>query len=110
MVEQLAKAAAGTNTRVGVDVESVDAINVENDTFLERNFTAQEQAYCRKAPSAQASFAGRWSAKEAVFKALGVSGKGAGAPLKDIEITNDDKGAPIVTVSYLPCESLSCIH
>ncbi|KAI9818699.1 MAG: 3-oxoacyl-[acyl-carrier-protein] synthase [Thelocarpon impressellum] len=95
MVEQLAKATAG-NTKVGVDVESVDAININNDTFVERNFTKKEQEYCRKAPSAQASFAGRWSAKEAVFKALGVAGKGAGAPLVDIEITNDNKGAPIL--------------
>ncbi|KAI9820361.1 MAG: 3-oxoacyl-[acyl-carrier-protein] synthase [Pycnora praestabilis] len=98
MVESLAKATASQNSKIGVDVEGIDAINIENETFVERNFTAKEQDYCRKAPSAQASFAGRWSAKEAVFKALGVSGKGAGAPLKDIEITNDEKGAPTVTL------------
>ena len=63
---------------------------------MSRNFTAKEQAYCKKAPSPQASFAGRWSAKEAVFKSLGVCGKGAGAPLQDIEITNDENGAPVV--------------
>ena len=99
MVESLAKAAATGNSKVGVDVEAISAINIDNQTFVDRNFTDREQEYCRKAPSAQASFAGRWSAKEAVFKALGVAGKGAGAPLKDIEITNDDKGAPVVTVS-----------
>ncbi|KAI9803149.1 MAG: 3-oxoacyl-[acyl-carrier-protein] synthase [Piccolia ochrophora] len=98
MVEQLAKATAGSNAKIGVDVESVEAFNIENETFVERNFTQKEQDYCRKAPSAQASFAGRWSAKEAVFKALGVAGKGAGAPLIEIEITNDDKGAPVVTL------------
>ncbi|KAI4255975.1 MAG: hypothetical protein L6R42_006471, partial [Xanthoria sp. 1 TBL-2021] len=48
--------------------------------------------------SARASFAGRWSAKEAVFKSLGVESRGAGAALKDIEITNDSKGAPVVTL------------
>ena len=99
VVESLAKATAAENSKVGVDVESVDAINIENETFIERNFTAQEQAYCRKAPNPQASFAGRWSAKEAVFKSLGVEGKGAGAPLKEIEISKDEKGAPVVTVS-----------
>ncbi|KAL3420132.1 Fatty acid synthase subunit alpha 7 [Phlyctema vagabunda] len=98
MVESLAKGAATAGNKVGVDVEEISAINIENDTFLERNFTDKEQAYCRKAPSPQSSFAGRWSAKEAVFKSLGVSSKGAGAPLKDIEITNNDKGAPIVTL------------
>ncbi|KZF21193.1 fatty acid synthase-like protein [Xylona heveae TC161] len=98
VVESLAKAAATANSKIGVDVEAIDAINIDNDTFVERNFTASEQEYCRKAPSPQASFAGRWSAKEAVFKSLGVPSKGAGAPLKDIEITSDEKGAPVVTL------------
>lgn len=102
MVESLAKAHAAENSKVGVDVENVDAINVTNETFVERNFTAGEQQYCRQAASPQASFAGRWSAKEAVFKSLGVSSKGAGAPLKDIEITNDANGAPVVNVSPPP--------
>ena len=44
----------------------------------------------------QASFTGTWSAKEAVFKALGVESKGAGASLIDIEITRDVNGAPKV--------------
>lgn len=98
-VESLAKAAATENSKVGVDVESLDAIPIGNDTFLERNFTAAEQTYCRKAADSRASFAGRWSAKEAVFKSLGVSSKGAGAGLKDIEVGSDENGAPVVTVS-----------
>lgn len=98
-VESLAKATATENSKVGVDVESVDAINIENDTFVQRNFTEEEQEYCRKAPNPQASFAGRWSAKEAIFKSLGVQGKGAGAGLKEIEVLNDQNGAPVVTVS-----------
>ncbi|KAL9100121.1 MAG: hypothetical protein Q9163_004464 [Psora crenata] len=96
MVESLAKANATQNIKIGVDVESVDAINTQNQTFIERNFTPAEQAYCKKAPDIRASFAGRWSAKEAVFKSLGVEGKGAGAGLRDIEISNDDNGAPVV--------------
>ncbi|GAM42217.1 fatty acid synthase alpha subunit [Talaromyces pinophilus] len=98
IVETLAAATAGPNSQVGVDVEDVEAINIENDTFIERNFTEREQVYCRKAPNPQASFAGRWSAKEAVFKSLGVQSKGAGAPLKDIEIINDANGVPTVTL------------
>jgi fatty acid synthase subunit alpha len=99
VVESLAKAHAEEDSRIGVDVENIDAVNIENETFIERNFTASEQEYCRKAPSPQSSFAGRWSAKEAVFKSLGVCGKGAGAPLKDIEILSDTSGAPVVNVS-----------
>ena len=99
LVSSLAQANATPNSKVGVDVENVDAINISNDSFLERNFTSAEQVYCKKAPNPQASFAGRWSAKEAVFKSLGVASKGAGAALKEIEIGVDAKGAPIVTVS-----------
>jgi fatty acid synthase subunit alpha len=101
MVEQLTQATASATSKVGVDVESLNALNVENDTFIERNFTEKEIAYCQKAPNPQASFTGKWSAKEAVFKSLGVKGQGAGAPLKDIEIVNDESGAPTVQVRSL---------
>ncbi|KAJ5885339.1 hypothetical protein N7495_009849 [Penicillium taxi] len=98
VIESLAKANATENSKIGVDVEQIDSINISNETFVERNFTASEQEYCRKAASPQASFAGRWSAKEAVFKSLGVSSKGAGAALKDIEIGIDANGAPVVNL------------
>lgn len=107
MLESITQATASANTNVGVDVEKIDAINIENDTFIERNFTAQEIAYCQKAASPQSSFAGRWSAKEAVFKSLGVKGQGAGAALKDIEITSDENGAPAVKVRSAPSTRLA---
>ncbi|KAG0090509.1 3-oxoacyl-[acyl-carrier-protein] synthase [Podila epicladia] len=89
---------------VGVDVEMVSAINIENETFLERNFTAQEIEYCLSRPDPQASFAGRWSAKEAIVKAVSsfsletekVWTQGAGAGLKEIEIVMAESGAPSV--------------
>lgn len=107
MVQSLAQAKATENSKVGVDVESIGAINIENKAFIDRNFTIKEQQYCRRAPSAQSSFAGRWSAKEAVFKSLGVASKGAGAPLLEIEVTNDEKGSPIVTVSLTSLNDLN---
>ena len=100
MMEVLAEKVTNKNSRVGVDVEDINAINVDNETFLERNFTTNEIAYCQKAPSPQSSFAGKWTAKEAVFKSLGVSSKGAGAAMKDIEINKDENGAPVVAVSF----------
>lgn len=97
VMEALASKVANKNSKVGVDVEDISAVNIENETFVERNFTANEIAYCQKAPSPQSSFAGRWSAKEAVFKSLGVPSRGAGAAMKDIEIVKDEEtGAPIV--------------
>ncbi|KAI5463082.1 hypothetical protein BGZ63DRAFT_462406 [Mariannaea sp. PMI_226] len=98
VMEALASKVTSKNSSVGVDVEDISAINIDNQTFVERNFTANEIAYCSKAPSPQSSFAGRWSAKEAVFKSLGVAGKGAGAALKDIEILKGETGAPIVSL------------
>lgn len=94
IVEALANSAGGKD--VGVDVETIRSINIENEEFLKRNFTDAELAYCWKAPSPQASFAGTWSAKEAVFKSLGVKSAGGGAPLKEIEIVRDENGKPQV--------------
>ncbi|KAF9438054.1 3-oxoacyl-[acyl-carrier-protein] synthase [Entomortierella beljakovae] len=92
---------------VGVDVEMVSAINIENQNFLERNFTEQEIQYCLSRPDPQSSFAGRWSAKEAVVKAVSsfsldtekVWTQGAGAGLKEIEIVMAESGAPSVVFS-----------
>lgn len=84
---------------VGVDVELLSSLNLENETFIERNFTAAEVAYASKSAYPQASFTGTWSAKEAVFKALGVKSQGAGAALVDIEILRDAKGAPKVVLN-----------
>ncbi|KAI9660094.1 MAG: 3-oxoacyl-[acyl-carrier-protein] synthase [Bathelium mastoideum] len=74
------------NTRVGVDVEALSAVPTTNDAFLERNFTAAERDYCERQPDPKASLAGRWSAKEAVFKALGAESRGGGAAMGEIEI------------------------
>ncbi len=84
---------------IGVDLEPIASINMNNTTFLERNFTAQELATCRSRPDPQASLAARWCAKEAVAKALLSLGKLSGSPgaqLRDIEIVSDESGAPAV--------------
>ncbi|KAL5357221.1 hypothetical protein BJX96DRAFT_172338 [Aspergillus floccosus] len=82
-------------TYVGVDVESVLSVNIDNNIFLERNYTKAEQQYCHAAADPQQSFAGRWAAKEAVFKSLQLPSQGPGAPMKEIEILNCE-GLPTV--------------
>ncbi|KAL7423471.1 fatty acid synthase alpha subunit Lsd1 [Cryptotrichosporon argae] len=79
---------------VGVDTELIASVPTSS-TFRERNFTADEIAYCLAAPNPAASFAGRWAAKEAVFKALSVPSKGAGASLKEIEIVATESGPSV---------------
>lgn len=92
-LERMSKETAGQN--VGVDVELISAINTENETFIHRNFTKGEREYCESAPNPRASYAGTWSAKEAVFKALKTEGKGAAAPLVDIEIVHTSTGPEV---------------
>jgi fatty acid synthase subunit alpha, fungi type len=81
-----------------ISTELISSVPSENPTFISRNFTDAEISYCRAQPSFQASFAARWVGKEAVFKSLGVSSKGAGAAMKEIEILPNDAGVPEVTL------------
>ncbi|KAF8071859.1 fatty acid synthase [Lyophyllum atratum] len=84
---------------VGVDQELISAVPSHNPTFVARNFTDAETAYCQAQPSPSSSFAARWAGKEAVFKSLGVKSKGAAASLRDIEILNNSEtGAPTVVL------------
>ncbi|KAG6910835.1 hypothetical protein DXG01_007150 [Tephrocybe rancida] len=93
--EQVAEAFVG----VGVDQELISAVPSHNPTFVARNFTDAETAYCKAQPSPPSSFAARWAGKEAVFKSLGVKSKGAAASMRDIEILNDpETGVPAVTL------------
>jgi len=93
---------------LGVDVEPIATFSdfASKKSFIERNFTAKEIAYCQSAPSPASSFAGRWAAKEAVVKAICSANpnassitQGAAAPLKEIEIVKSTSGAPGVTLS-----------
>lgn len=87
---------SGSTAGVGVDQELISSVPTENHTFISRNFTDAEIAYCHAQPSFQASVAARWVGKEAVFKSLGISSKGAGAAMKEIEILPNEAGVPEV--------------
>ncbi|ORY35430.1 fatty-acid synthase complex protein [Naematelia encephala] len=87
-------AQAGDIAGVGVDTELITSVPT-SETFRARNFTDGEIKYCESAPDPTASFAGRWAAKEAVFKALSVPSKGAGASMKDIEIVAGSSGPSV---------------
>ncbi len=61
------------------------------DRFLRRVYTDWERAYCR---GNVLHLAGRWAAKEAVSKVLGLGVRGVG--WRDIEILRTPLGQPIV--------------
>lgn len=85
---------------VGCDIIEIERIAraIKSESFIRRVFTAEEAAYCqRRGQQAAASFAARFSAKEAVLKALG-TGLREGS-LQEIAVDNDGLGKPLVQLS-----------
>lgn len=66
--------------------------------LLDRLFTPLEIAYCQRHKDPSVHFAGRFAAKEALAKALGL-GIGSALSWHDMEISNDSRGRPVVTWS-----------
>ena len=87
---------------VGTDIVPVGRIAAlmrdRGATFLERWFTAREIDYCSGKAVPSRHFAARFAAKEAVVKALPLAWDGP-LPWGSIEIVNDRRGAPVVTLS-----------
>ena len=82
-----------------IEVERVQAAMERHpESFGKRVFTQAENAYCGKKKNAHVHYAGRFAAKEAVLKALGVGLRG-GIHWTDVEVANDPLGKPLVTLS-----------
>lgn len=82
-------------TELGIDIIKVDRIRASlerfGDRFSHRVLTPNEQRYVRGRPE---TMAGRWAAKEAVSKVLGLGVRGIG--WRDIEIERLPTGQPAV--------------
>jgi holo-[acyl-carrier protein] synthase len=82
-------------TELGVDIVKVDRIAAAIERFgmrfANRVLTEREQRYVRQRPE---TFAGRWAAKEAVSKVLGLGVRGVG--WRDIEVERLPTGQPSV--------------
>jgi holo-[acyl-carrier protein] synthase len=82
-------------TELGIDIIKIEriaaAIKRFGDRFPKRVLTDAEARYVRNRPQ---NFAGRWAAKEAVSKVLGLGVRGVG--WRDIEIVRLPTGAPTV--------------
>ena len=80
---------------VGIDIIETSRIKRVldrfGDRFLRRVYTDWERGYCR---SNVLHLAGRWAAKEAVSKVLGLGVRGVG--WREIEILRTPRGQPIV--------------
>jgi len=82
----------------GVDITEVSrlkqAIDKWGDDFLDRVFTPGELANAKTRGHLHQHLAGRFAAKEAVFKALGDSR----LSWKDVEVLNDKEGKPFCKI------------
>ena len=84
----------------GTDIVSVErikhSINEFGDTFLKRIYTDEEISYCEsRRMSKFQSYAARFAAKEAAYKALSPD-TAEGVRWHDAEIVNKNNGKPIV--------------
>jgi holo-[acyl-carrier protein] synthase len=84
---------------VGTGIDLVEIARIQQSVdrygqrFLDRIFTAAEQAYCLRKHNAAESFAARFAAKEAAAKALG-TGISHGVSWCEIEVVRIAGGKP----------------
>lgn len=84
-------------TELGIDIIKVDRIRAalerHGDRFPRRILTDAEYAYVRNRPE---NLAGRWAAKEAVSKVLGLGVRGVG--WREIEVVRLPTGQPTIAL------------
>jgi holo-[acyl-carrier protein] synthase len=84
---------------IGTDIIEVDRVAraISKEAFKKKVFSEREIAYC-ESQKKEESFAARFAAKEAFFKALG-TGWRDGMGITEVEILNDELGKPEIFLS-----------
>ena len=85
----------------GIDIVEVERIREsieKNERFKSLVFSALEIQYCEKQGHPYQSYAARFAAKEAFFKALGSGWRGKMA-FNEVSVTNDQWGKPSIRLS-----------
>ena len=89
--------------RCGTDIIEISRIKIAietNDKFIDRIFTDSEILYSESKKSQKyESYAARFAAKEAIYKALSKY-INFEYTWKDFEILNDEKGKPFVKLNF----------
>lgn len=87
---------------IGTDIVEIsritDVVERQGDTFAKRILTGEEFQRYQVSQNKSAYLAKRFAAKEAIGKALG-TGIGHGVSFQDINVMNNAKGAPEVTLT-----------
>ena len=85
------------NFSIGVDIEEIKRFEKldfkKNKSFYKRFFTEAEIQYCLKKSKPSQHFCARFSAKEAVLKAIN---KIDNLEFKQIQVINDKDGTPFI--------------
>ena len=86
---------------IGIGVDIVEVRRIRNalqgtERMQQRVFTEEEIRFCTSRRHQYQHFGGRFAAKEAALKALG-TGWSRGIRWKDVEITDDERGKPLLT-------------
>ena len=86
---------------IGTDIVNIKRIekslNRYGNNFKNKIFSKNEIEYCDNKKNSSGYYAKRFAAKEAFTKALG-TGIRHGISLKNIEITNDSRGKPTISL------------
>ena len=84
---------------IGTDIIEVDRVAraISKEAFKKKVFSVREISYC-ESQKKEESFAARFAAKEAFFKALG-TGWRDGMGITEVEILNDELGKPEIHLS-----------
>jgi holo-[acyl-carrier protein] synthase len=84
---------------IGTDIIEVERVAraISKEAFKKKVFSEREIAYC-ESQKKEESFAARFAAKEAFFKALG-TGWRDGMGITEVEILNDELGKPEIFLS-----------
>lgn len=94
---------------IGVDIENITKFNKKklppHSPFLHKVFTKKELDYCFSKKNFPQHLAARYAGKEAVVKALNGLCE-ARLEYRQIEILNDERGAPVVKITNPSCRNL----
>lgn len=84
-----------------VEISKFKKVFLSSDDFASDVFSDKEREYCLSKKAPYLHFAGRFAAKEAGLKALGIgmSGTGIDNTLKEIEVLHSSSGKPVLSFS-----------
>ena len=99
---------AGLGTDM-IEVERVAVKIAKESGFRELVFSKKEIDYCEAKANKFEHYAARFAAKEAFFKALG-TGWLDGTAFNEVEITNDDKGKPVLALLAQTAVTLAAMN